>query len=68
MKVKYHWSIFKTDSQLELDDKEKFYFKIEPEGGTFNPDEHIQFKISFLTEINIPIFEYASLIIDDIPF
>lgn len=70
VRVKYHWNLFKTDKrnkQFNIEDPKNFCFKIEPEEGYFEPDKPISFKLSFLTKEPIPIYEYASLFIDDIP-
>lgn len=43
------------------------YFKIVPAQGYFSPDEVIDFTISLKSPLYIPLFEYANLIIDEIP-
>jgi hypothetical protein len=50
VKVKYHWSLFKTDGrdlQFDLNRETDFRFKIEPMEGYFQHEESINFKFTF---------------------
>lgn len=70
VKVKYHWSLFTTNnsSNISLIDIENHHFSIEPMNGNFEPKKSISFTISFCADNPSPYYEYACLIIDDIPF
>lgn len=66
--MKYHWNIFKTDdksSKFALN--QDFYFKVSPENGFFEPGETKPFILEYNSLDYIPVYEYASLFIDDIP-
>lgn len=67
VQVQYHWSLFKNQKELELNDEE-FYFSIQPSEGVFQPDEVVSFEVSLKSSLYYPLFEYANLIIDEIPF
>lgn len=70
VKVKYHWSLFKQgpgQKEMSLED-ESFYFEISPSAGAFEPDEIVSFAITLKSDLYYPLFEYANLIIDEIPF
>ncbi|KAL4510071.1 hypothetical protein ABPG72_010264 [Tetrahymena utriculariae] len=69
VRVKYHWSVSKTDvrqQRLNFDKPEDYCFSIEPDQGYFEPNEIKRFKVLFSSQDPIPIFEFANLIIDDI--
>lgn len=52
---------------MSLED-ENFYFEISPNKGVFLPDEIVSFQITLKSDLYYPLFEYANLIIDEIPF
>ena len=46
VKVKYHWSLFKSDKnvkEFKVENPVNFCFKIEPFQGYFNPAETVTF-------------------------
>ena len=67
--IRYHWSIYDFYHQDEFKMvSEENFFTIEPEEGTFKPNEEIAFTISF-KPINSIIYEQKlELFIEDIPF
>lgn len=68
MKVQYHWSIYKNKvvEKISLAGEETHY-AIEPLQGAFNGHEEQEFTISFKPIHAESYFEYADLIVDDIP-
>jgi len=68
MKVQYHWSIYKNKivDKISLAGEETHY-TIEPLQGTFNGYEEQEFTVSFKPLHAESYFEYADLIVDDIP-
>lgn len=68
MKVQYHWSIYKSKfvEKISLAGEETHY-TIEPLQGFFNGNEEKEFTISFKPLNAESYFEYADLIVDDIP-
>lgn len=63
MEVRYHWTLFKRETSDEPD----FYFSIAPKEGIFKPDEAIEFIVTLKSGLYVPLFEFANLIIDEIP-
>lgn len=51
---------------LSIDREEDYCFKIEPSSGYFEKGEVKEFIASFSARDPTPVYEYASLIIDDI--
>ena len=68
MRVQYHWSIYKTKfvEKISLAGEETHY-NIEPLQGVFAGNEELEFTISFRPIHAESYFEYADLIVDDIP-
>ncbi|KRX10489.1 hypothetical protein PPERSA_08791 [Pseudocohnilembus persalinus] len=70
--VKYHWNIFKEDiknqQEFSIEKNQNFNFKITPERGEFKANEILEFDIQYLSDNYIPVFEYATLFIDEIPY
>ena len=68
MKVQYHWSIYKSKfvEKISLAGEETHY-TIEPIQGYFDGNEEKEFLISFKPLNAESYFEYADLIVDDIP-
>ena len=68
MRVQYHWSLYKN----KLIDKisltgEMTHYTIEPLQGVFEPFEEQEFVLTFKPLHAESYFEYADLIVDDIP-
>lgn len=68
MKVMYHWSIYKNKitDKISLSGEET-HFIVEPLQGSFNGYEEQEFIITFKPIHALSYFEYADLIVDDIP-
>jgi len=68
MKVQYHWSIYKNKvtDKISLSGEET-HFTIEPLQGTFNAHEEQEYVITFKPLHAESYFEFADLIVDDIP-
>jgi hypothetical protein len=68
MKVQYHWSIYKNKitDKISLSGEET-HFTIEPLQGTFNAHEEQEYDITFKPLHAESYFEFADLIVDDIP-
>ena len=70
VRVRFHWAISPTDTRtsgLTMDSNDKDYcFNISPANGYFEKSEIKQFTISYSARDPTPIYEYATLIIDDI--
>lgn len=68
MKVQYHWSIYKNKitDKISLSGEET-HFTIEPLQGTFNAYEEQECEITFKPLHAESYFEFADLIVDDIP-
>ena len=66
--VPFHWSIYKQKSsqKISLADEETHY-RIEPAQGTMKGDETVEFKVYFCPQHAEPYFEFADLIVEDIP-
>lgn len=69
VKIPYHWSVFSTNknTKIEITDTYEHRFHIVPEKGFFEADEIKEFEITFQAEKPMPYYEYAYLILDDIP-
>lgn len=68
MKVQYHWSIYKNKFVEKISlAGEEIHYTIEPLQGVFNGNEEKEFQISFKPIHAESYFEYADLIVDDIP-
>ena len=70
VKVKYHWGLYKNsnkDNKLTLDENEIHAFSITPNKGIFDSEAEIKFKLEFMGEKPFLYYEYACLIIDDVP-
>jgi hypothetical protein len=68
MQVPFHWSVFKhkNSQKISLQDEETHY-RIEPVQGKFLAGETKEFTVFFSPEHAEPYFEYADMIIEDIP-
>lgn len=68
--MKFHWSIFKNDTrkanEFSIHESSDFCFSIEPFEGYFEKGELKSFTFSFKSMDPTPVYEYASLIVDDI--
>jgi len=66
--VPYHWSIFKQKNaqKISLADEETHY-RIEPSQGKIPGGESQEFEVFFCPLHAEPYFEYADLIVEDIP-
>ena len=70
VKVKFHWGLYKNsnkDNKLTLDENEQHSFSIAPKQGIFDSEAEITFKMEFMGEKPFLYYEYACLIIDDVP-
>jgi hypothetical protein len=59
VEVKFHWTM--------NDEEGQHHFSIEPNVGSFKPNEAIEFVIGLKSGHYVPLFEYANLVIDEIP-
>lgn len=66
--VPYHWSVYrqKNSETISLADEETHY-RIEPDQGKIGGGESIEFKVYFCPQHAEPYFEFADLIVEDIP-
>lgn len=66
--VPFHWSVYKQKStqKISLADEETHY-RIEPASGTIAAEDSIEFSVYFCPQHAEPYFEFADLIIEDIP-
>lgn len=66
--VPYHWSIYKQKGaqKISLADEETHY-RIVPAQGTIAAENFVEFTVYFCPQHAEPYFEYADLIIEDIP-
>ena len=66
--VAYHWSIYKSKNtnKITLQD-EPTHYRVEPAQGKIPPGETIDFAFIFCPLHAEPYYEYADLIIEDIP-
>lgn len=66
--VPYHWSIYKQKNSetISLADEETHY-RIEPDQGKISGGETIEFTVYFCPQHAEPYFEFADLIVEDIP-
>lgn len=66
--VPYHWSVYrqKNSETISLADEETHY-RIEPDQGKIGGGEAIEFKVYFCPQHAEPYFEFADLIVEDIP-
>lgn len=70
VKVKFHWGLYKNsnkDNKLILDENETHAFSVSPKQGLFDSEAEITFNMEFFGEEPFLYYEYACLIIDDIP-
>lgn len=66
--VPYHWSIYKQKNSetISLADEETHY-RIEPDQGKIAGGETVEFEVFFCPQHAEPYFEFADLIVEDIP-
>ena len=66
--VPYHWSVYKQKSsqKISLADEETHY-RIEPAQGTIKGNQTVDFEVFFCPQHAEPYFEFADLIVEDIP-
>jgi hypothetical protein len=68
MVVRFHWSLYKTKNPDKISiAEEEVHYRIEPLQGKFQIDEEVTFKILFQPLHAESYFEFADLIIEDIP-
>lgn len=70
VKIKFHWALYKNSNKankLTLDENEDHSFSITPKKGLFDSEAEISFKVEFMGEKPFLYYEYACLIIDDVP-
>ena len=66
--VPFHWSIFKTRNQQKISlETEETHYRVEPAQGKIRGGEYVDFELFFCPQHAEPYFEYADLIIEDIP-
>ena len=66
--VMFHWSIYKekNSNKITLGD-EPCHYRVVPQQGKIKGNETIEFEIFFSPDHAEPYFEYADLIIEDVP-
>ena len=66
--VPYHWSVYKQKNSetISLADEETHY-RIEPDQGKIAGGETVEFEVFFCPQHAEPYFEFADLIVEDIP-
>jgi hypothetical protein len=66
--VSYHWSIYRSKStnRITLHDEDTHY-RVDPAQGKIKGGEDMEFKFFFCPMHAEPYYEYADLIIEDIP-
>lgn len=66
--VPFHWSVYKNKNlnKISLQD-EQTHYRIEPSQGRIPGGEVMEFEIFFSPDHAEPYFEYADLIVEDIP-
>ena len=66
--VPFHWSVFKQKNQQKITlENEEIHYRVEPSHGKIAGGECIDFEMFFCPDHAEPYFEYADLIIEDIP-
>jgi hypothetical protein len=66
--VPFHWSIYKSKNQQKITlENEETHYRVEPAQGKIRGGEAIDFEIYFCPLHAEPYFEFADLIIEDIP-
>jgi hypothetical protein len=67
--VKFHWNVYQKDSVNKYSsEEEEIFFCIDPEEGTFQPQQEIAFKIIFNPKNSKIYQQKLDLVIEDIPF
>jgi hypothetical protein len=66
--VPFHWSIYKTKNtnKIILSD-EQTHYKVEPNQGKIQGGQTIDFVMHFTPDHAEPYYEFADLIVEDIP-
>ena len=66
--VPFHWSVYKEKhaSKISLED-EQTHYRVEPAHGKIKGGESINFEFYFSPDHAEPYFEFADLIIEDVP-
>jgi hypothetical protein len=66
--VPFHWSIYKDKNanKISLED-ESCHYSVSPQTGKLKGHESVDFVVSFKPEHAEPYFEFADLIIEDVP-
>ena len=66
--VPFHWSVFKSKNQNKISlEKEDIHYRIEPAQGKIPGGQTMDFEIFFCPQHAEPYFEFADLIVEDIP-
>lgn len=66
--VIFHWSIYKQKNSEKISlEEQQTHFKVTPSQGKFKGGESLEFEVSFFPEHADPYFEFADLIVEDIP-
>jgi len=66
--VPFHWSVYKQKNQQTIClENEETHYRVEPAQGKIQGGEYIDFELYFRPQHAEPYFEYADLIIEDIP-
>lgn len=66
--VPFHWSVYKQKNQQKINlENEDTHYRVEPAQGRIPGGEFIDFELYFCPQHAEPYFEYADLIIEDIP-
>ena len=66
--VPFHWSVYKQKNQQKISlENEDTHYRVEPASGKIPGGEYIDFELFFCPQHAEPYFEYADLIIEDIP-
>lgn len=66
--VPFHWSIYKSRNQDKISlENEETHYRIEPAHGKIGGGEYMDFEFFFCPQHAEPYFEFADLIIEDIP-
>lgn len=66
--VPFHWSIYKQKNQQKITlENEDTHYRVEPSQGKIPGGAYVDFELFFCPQHAEPYFEYADLIIEDIP-
>lgn len=66
--IPFHWSIYKQKNAQKITlENEETHYRVEPAQGKIQAGEYIDFQIIFCPQHAEPYFEFADLIIEDIP-